>query len=82
MGHMVRPMNSIGMSPLLYYICCENISFIKSNCEEKKKNNCLQISMLVNEVIDHSWMVVLEVLWEGNAIPYLQCISVTLRTKS
>lgn len=38
--------------------------------------------MLLNEVVDSSWMVVLEVVWEGNAILYPQYISDPLRKKA
>lgn len=42
----------------------------------------VQISMLLNEVVDSSWMVVLEVVWEGNVILYPQYISDSLRKKA
>lgn len=44
MGHVIRPMSSIGKNLLLYYVCCGICSFIR--------NNCVANTLLVNEAVD------------------------------
>lgn len=63
MENIVRPVNLIGMSPLLIFIGSQMCSLVRGNA--------VWNTVVVNKVFCESMMVLAEVLPAGKANPYL-----------